>query len=190
MLLKLIKQKKRIKTDIGHTHRKLDNRGISLVEIIIVVAIMSVIIGVSGYGLSLISGRPAQACAQKLAGSLQHTRTISMGKYATYARLARDDNGKVWFEVYQKIKEADGDYAMVRQSNLADGSVSVICDDEELGNGKSILIGFDRSTGALTDKVGGDKPTTVVGKIIVSKANTTVNIGITKATGKVFIEYN
>lgn len=44
---------------------KKDNRGVSLVEIIVVIAIMAVLVGVTSYGLSLISGKPVDECAKR-----------------------------------------------------------------------------------------------------------------------------
>ena len=42
-----------------------DQRGFSMVELIIVIAIMSIMAGVVGYGFSLTNGKPAEECAKK-----------------------------------------------------------------------------------------------------------------------------
>ena len=36
------------------------DEGMSLVELITVIAIMSILIGAAGYGMSLVSGKPAE----------------------------------------------------------------------------------------------------------------------------------
>lgn len=62
----------------------------SLIEIIIVIALMSVIAGVAGYGLSLISNKPVEECAKKVEMVLNRNRTNSMGKLTG------------WLEFYMK----------------------------------------------------------------------------------------
>lgn len=52
----------------------------SLVEIIIVIALMSVIAGVTGYGLSLIGNKPVEECTKKVEMVLNRNRISSMGK--------------------------------------------------------------------------------------------------------------
>lgn len=164
-----------------------NNKGMSFIEIIIVVAIMSIAIGVGGYGLSMVSGRAAESCARNITSSLQHVRTLSMGKYATYAKLYKSDaDGKIYIEVYQRVKEEEG-YTAVRNALVGDSTVEVICDGAVLGSG-GVLIGFDRSTGALVTEVGGDKTTSAVGQISVSKAHTTMYVLIEAVTGKVTVQ--
>lgn len=70
--------------------KKEDNRGVSLVELIIVMAIMGVIIGVTGYGLGLVSKKPVDECAKKIEMVLNQNRTNAMG------------NTEAWVELYLK----------------------------------------------------------------------------------------
>ena len=65
---------------MGERIRKKDNRGMTLVEIIIVLALMTVIAGMAGYGLSLVSNKPVQECTKKVEMALNRNRTNSMGK--------------------------------------------------------------------------------------------------------------
>lgn len=172
---------------IFHKH-KLNSKGFSLVEIIIVVAIMATIIGVSGFGISMVSGKPAESCARNISSGLTHVRTLSMGKYATYAKLYKSDaDGQIYIEVYQRVKEEDSSYTMVRQTVVGKKNVAVTWNGTELDSG-GVLIGFDRSTGALTTEVGGDTATAAVGQIIVSKANVTMSIEIEGVTGKITVK--
>lgn len=75
---------------MGAEMKKVNNRGMSLVEIIIVIALMSVIAGVAGYGLSLISNKPVEECAKKVEMALNRNRTNTMGKLTG------------WLEFYMK----------------------------------------------------------------------------------------
>ena len=59
---------------------KTDNKGMSLVEIIVVIAILSLFIGSVSYSINWASGKAAEECAQKLAYNLKQARTMAMGK--------------------------------------------------------------------------------------------------------------
>lgn len=71
--------------------KKKDNRGVSLVELIIVIAIMSIIIGMTGYGLSLVSNKPVDECAKKIEMALNRNRTNAMGKKEAYIEFYLDN---------------------------------------------------------------------------------------------------
>lgn len=77
---------------MGESVKKMDHRGMSLVEIIIVIALVSVIAGVVGYGLSLISNKPVEECAKKVEMVLNSNRTSSMGKKEAWVEFYVKDN--------------------------------------------------------------------------------------------------
>lgn len=59
---------------------KKNNKGISLVEIIVVVAILSVLIGVTSLGFGMVSTRSATQAAKNSQISIERCRINSMGK--------------------------------------------------------------------------------------------------------------
>lgn len=70
-----------------------DNRGVSLVELIVVVAIMSIIVGISSYGLGLMFTRDANYVAVRIDDQLGEARTLSMSKGGVYiCELHIDDS--------------------------------------------------------------------------------------------------
>lgn len=176
--------------------RKSDNRGMSLVEIIVVVAIMSTMLGAIGFGLSLISGRPAEACAQKLCSALQHARTITMGKNTTSIKIYRNAQGQIEvMEESVRVLDMDGNLALpeVRESVVGDRDVSVsfLFEDgtsTDLAAGTILLLEFERGNGALkTTQIDGTDVHGDCIRITLSKANTTRYIVITPVTGKVSV---
>lgn len=59
---------------------KKDNRGFSLVELIIIVAIMAILIGVMAANIGRISGYRAKECRTKLVSSLENGRMMTLSK--------------------------------------------------------------------------------------------------------------
>lgn len=173
-----------------------DNRGMSLVEIIIVVAIMSTMIGVLSFGLSLVSGKPAEECAQKLASVIQHTRTITMGKNMTTITIYMDAEGKIVArEESERLIDNDGNGVTdVKETVVGEDGVRVVCHLE--GGGETEITGsnevellFDRGSGALKMvKINGTDRGKCRIEIEISKANKTKYIVIIPVTGKLSIQ--
>lgn len=164
----------------------------SLVEIIIVVAIMSVFIGVMGYGISMISGKPAEECAQKLLSAIQHTRTITTGKQDTTITIFMDSEERiVTKEVSVRLLDNDGNTTTEeRESVVGAKGVSVICTMSDgstvnITGANTVELKFDRGSGALrSTRVNGIDNSTVCTLITISKGDKIRYITITPVTGK------
>lgn len=61
-----------------------NNKGFSLVELIVVLAIMAVMIGIGGFTLSLMIGGEAKQAATKLNAQLNDVKTGAMSRYDEY----------------------------------------------------------------------------------------------------------
>lgn len=73
---------------------KKNNAGYTLVELIVVIAIMSILAGGSALGLSLAFSKDASRCATKLNDAIYETRMNSMSKVGKY-KLEVKDSGDV-----------------------------------------------------------------------------------------------
>lgn len=176
--------------------RRIDknNKGMSLIEIIIVVAILSAMIGMTGYGISMISGKPAEECAQKLCSTIQHARTMTMGKSKTGIVLGRNSNGMLSVkEVSKKVLDNDGNIEPEERENVVgEKDVTVICymtdgSSIEIAGSNTLELIFDRGSGAIRiTKVNGTESVPCT-KITVAKANKSKDIVIVPVTGKVSI---
>lgn len=59
-----------------------NNKGFSLVELIVIIAIMAVAIGFAAWSLRLIFGSEARQCATKFSADLNEVKTSSMARYS------------------------------------------------------------------------------------------------------------
>lgn len=132
-----------------------NNCGFSLVEIIIVVAIISVMAGVAGYGFNLTNGKPAEQCAKKLAVAISNARTNAMGKYGNEI-VIRNNGGTL--EVVEKIQTdasnvvettsiigTVGGNGVTVEYKSASGGYSTDLNDD----GDSVTIKYDSGSGAM-----------------------------------------
>ncbi len=169
---------------------KCNNKGMSLVEIIIVVAMMSIILGVAGYGLSLSSTKHIDECAEKLTSAIQHCRTVTMGKNETTITIAYDGSGRVI--VTENVTRVDDTGALVTSSNqniVGKKGLTVTYGVSGIGGGEKSLatepltLKFNRGNGSLEATNGSES--LLCTKIVVSGNNGSKNIEIVPITGKV-----
>lgn len=135
---------------------KKDNRGMSLVELIIVMAIMAVIVGMTGFGLSLVSNKPVDECAKKIEMVLNRNRTNSMGKKDAYVEFYLNSDNRV--TVRERMWDAYGNDLSTQEVTIgADGvKVRMYFKDGSYHdlNGTPNIIAFRRDSGSLSDAHG------------------------------------
>lgn len=169
-----------------------DNRGFSLVELIIVIAIMSAFTGVLGYGFSMTNGKPAEECAKKLAAAISHGRTATMGKYKNEIFVENVGGTiKVREETLIEIKADGTEITSSRESTVGGRGVTVKYETDnsgvykDLGNGKSIKIQYNAGNGWLKKTVPDDESGEYYTGFEISKAGTVWHVDLETMTGKV-----
>ncbi len=165
---------------------KTNNKGLSLVEIIIVIAILSAVTGTLVYGVGMVAKKPVEECAQKIRSSIVETRVTGMGKLDTVLYIYMD-----------------GDRVMVDKKVSGNGT-PIACGDSgvkveyritgetsyrSLGDiSNPLILSFDRSSGAF-------QPLTAMGltdkyclEIKISIADEVHLLKLSQLTGKVSVE--
>ncbi len=165
---------------------KLNNKGLSLVEVLIVIIIIAIISGGVTVGLSALMSKPADECANKIATSLKSARVTTMGKQGLELQLYQQDDC-----IYLKEIVTRG----VGASAVTDTTVTRISEKDVVveykwsgGSGYTTLgatplsIQFNRPTGGLKKN-----PTTndYLSSIKISKGSRVLTIDIAYLTGQV-----
>lgn len=175
-----------------------NNKGYSLVELIIVIAIMAVVMSTLIFSISLVFSANAKTCANDIKSALAETKITSMGKNEAFVEIYRDaSNGCIYSR--QFMKREDGSWYGKKAEKIGNARVYVAyCVDggseTELAEGDSIYLAYDRSSGSFrsTGTMQKDDGTSVAiayySKIHVWGGNKNLQVSLIKLTGKVSVE--
>lgn len=165
-----------------HKNNKLhnDNRGYSLIELVIVLAIIAIIMSTVFYSIILIFSANAKSCANNIQRSIGECKVTTMGKADAYMELYRDDTG-VYTQMH--VTESDGTVTDEEPQKVGSNRVTVGYvqggTETELTPGASIEICFDRSNGGFKAGAGG-----LYDEIYVRGGSKNYSITMTALTGK------
>lgn len=149
-----------------------NNKGYSLVEIVIVIAIMAVMGAFIFIGVGLLTGQNARECASNISAALGKEKNYSLTRSATidcYMELILEDDG-YYIRYYQPEnavvtgRDPSGavkqdDWVLAEEEKIGKKSVKIQCmlDDgsslfdaeDGFSEGDSVRIVFDRISGAF-----------------------------------------
>ncbi len=162
--------------------KSLDNRGTSLIELMVVMAILAVLAGGMVSIMGFLNGKEAKQCAYKMKSALDCARVETMSKsngekesvYLTFQNI----EGQIY--AVQKKKDSE-------KKELVGKNVTITAQDVKgteilLENGSSISVYFKRTTGALYDEADN------FCKMQVSQGKVTYVVNVDAATGRISYE--
>lgn len=161
----------------------LDNRGISLLELVVVMAIIAVIGGLAVWGLGALFSKPAEQCSKQMQIMLDKHRVTAMGKDSAELLLYVDTDGKIMMR-----ETIDGTARPDRCVGARGVTVKY-----KVGATWTTLssagqtISFDRATGSLNwVTIGGAKYW--IKEYEISKGDVTKTLKIVPLTGKITVD--
>lgn len=136
--------------DSGH----LNNNGYSLIELIIVLAIIAIIMCTVFYSIILIFSANARSCANNIQRAIGDCKVTTMGKSSAYMTLYRNAEGNLYTQMH--VMNSSGVYEDSEAQKVGTQKVTVKyraqgASETELLSGDEIEIWFDRSTGGFAD---------------------------------------
>jgi len=164
---------------------KKNNKGISLVEIIVVVAILSVLIGVTSLGFGMVSTRSATQAAKNTQISIERCRINSMGKISGCIAFFQTADGIFAVEDFDysgSMTIDDIDKTKAKRIGKSDVDVKYgYGDTADTPLGDGIVIEFNRSDGSVKSI-----PSTITTLTITfKKGSKTQNVKVDRLTGRV-----
>lgn len=165
---------------------KRDNRGLSLIEMIIVIAILTVVSGTVVLGISVAISKPAEECARKIQQSLEGARVYAMGKQKLTVSFYTD-HGEVY--VQETATAPDGSVTAKVPVKIGKG-VKVSYQLEGAAGyteltGTPVIFSYDRATGGFNKS---ECSPGFCDKIKVEKGNRVMTVSLYSLTGKVTVE--
>ncbi len=181
---------RRVKNRIG------DDRGISLVELIVVISIMSVMIGVLSLGVSMMFSRDANYVAVRIDDALAETRTLAMSRNGDFTCSIHIDN------VNPRASFPEGSYVQIMQSVggatateykrvLLDKNVTIEVDgDGAEVTDNPVVFEFSKSKGNLSTVNGSESISDVYTITVTSTRGTsrTKEVTLISTTGRHYTE--
>jgi prepilin-type N-terminal cleavage/methylation domain-containing protein len=164
---------------------KICNKGFSLVELVIVVAIVAVLGAVALTGMSLLTSKPVDECAKKIQIALEGNRSTTMGKYSGYLEFTADTDG-IYVEEYINCTSQG-------RIKIGQSGVSVMVDSRIMGDATTYTsslsslpfkVEFNRADGSLKTQAGVGYVTT----FRISRGSRAINVTVDRLTGRVDLE--
>lgn len=155
------------------------NQGLSLIELVVVIAIMSILVGLIGVSVSVLSRQKVSSAASDVKGLLQTAQTIAMSKKNCYVKISQESQGVV-FATYSYTKADKSDQKLIDKVTISDNitvKVKAAGASSFSSISSAVEIKYKRESGSFT--------TDTIDAIQFSKGTKSVELKLTKLTGKV-----
>jgi prepilin-type N-terminal cleavage/methylation domain-containing protein len=181
---------------IGRKNKDKDDRGFSLVELVIVIAIMAVVAGTAMLSVSILTNKRVTKCADEITTTLERARVLTLGKAQNDVEtvIYKDSvTGKYMAKIYQGgsvVSERELGKSPIEISVYFDNAVTGVSLESISRSGiaasdpaDGLHVIFDRSSGAF--KSGTSTGGSYFTKIEVTNGKKTVEINAVGKTGKI-----
>ena len=180
---------------IKNKNKCINDKGVSLVELIIIIAIMAVLSTGLISMIGILNGRAARECAQDTLSALSKVRVLTLSKSKgapesglaaeadVYLEIKPDGGGRILIMQVNKNKEGE---TIVDQISVGAANVDIIAvvgGNEVNLTGTDIKIAYDRATGAFLKYSDSGYMTS-----LTFEQGKTYTINMTPATGKATME--
>lgn len=136
---------------------KRQNKGFTLVEIIVVVSIFTILLGIGSLSLNGILGFRAQRAANSIGAALDKTKMEAMSRLAGEMKLEKTEDGT--YISYYLHRGGDGEIKEEDRERIAPAntlisyktrsSTGIESEEISLDKGTSIILTYDRETGGF-----------------------------------------
>ena len=168
----------------------LNNKGYSLLEAIVIIAILGVLTGFMATSSGLFDGRRVKACADSVSSLLDKVRLANLGKDEVTLTIYKDTDQAIKAKIVTKVvSRNDSITEKTFIEDVSDDNVEMSYSTDISGSAENpagaagMVFNFNRNTGAIKDT----SPNGIQ-CIILRKGNAEKKIKIYAATGKIIVE--
>lgn len=174
-------------------HNKKNNKGFSLIELVVTIAIMCIVTGGTVGIYSLIASSAFKEAVNNITDSLAETRTDQISKSGDYyLKISLDSSNKCVSEIYSDVSPSPKLLKSEKNSKKIKEITAVLDDgsgtEVDLGTGNYIYISYARNGSfkeAYLDSSGSHSDIKGI-KLEHSRYSKTINLA--RNTGKFFVE--
>lgn len=160
---------------------KLNNAGMSLIELIVVILILGIVSTGAVISISAIMNANVSSCAKKLSSLLDKTRLETMSRTGNvYLKISQDASGTYHGTIINKVgtDEKELTKESLGSRNITINAYTSDINYSEVSDSNSVIIEFNKGSGSL-------KSSFVKFEITSSK---TANVYIVEETGRNYID--
>ena len=167
----------------------MNNKGYSLLEAIVIIAILGVLTGFMATSSGLFDGRRVKACADSVSSLLDKVRLANLGKDEVTLTIYKDTDQAIKAKIVTKIVSRNDSIEKTFIEDVSDDNVEMSYSTDISGSAENpagaagMVFNFNRNTGAIKDT----SPNGIQ-CIILRKGNAEKKIKLYAATGKIIVE--
>ena len=178
-----------------------DNKGFSLIELVVTVALMAIVTGFLAYSFSLVTGQEAKQCAGNLSTALDRAKNYALTKSGSsdaYMELLKEPGGGYVVQFFVPAKPwqknaviGTADYVLQDTLDVGKSAVQITCLFEDgstfsISQSSHLRIYYDRISGAFKKAVWVDGGTEVEGscRSITIERGKKFELTLVEVTGK------
>lgn len=167
----------------------MNNKGYSLLEAIVIIAILGVLTGFMATSSGLFDGRRVKACADSVSSLLDKVRLANLGKDEVTLTIYKDTDQAIKAKIVTKIMSRNDSITKTFIEDVSNDNVEMSYSTDISGSAENpagaagMVFNFNRNTGAIKDT----SPNGIQ-CIILRKGNAEKKIKIYAATGKIIVE--
>ena len=182
-----------------------DNRGFSLIELVVTIALMALVTGCLAYSYSLVTGQEAKQCANNLGTALDRAKNYALtrsGSSDAYMELLKEPGGEYIVQYFVPAKPwqkdavvGTADYVMQDSETVGKSTVQITCLFEDgstfsISESSHLRIYYDRISGAFKKAVWVNGGTETEGSChsITMERGKKFQLTLIEATGKHSLE--
>ena len=157
------------------------NKGVTLIELIVVIGIMGVVAGLIGLSLVVVSRQRVSSAASDIKGQFQTAQTIALSKDDCYVKIEKNSSDEVVFTTYSSLEKKLDTCAIDKRIEV---KIYAGSNEVNLSSGP-VIMKYERQTGGFEYPTQNGSTLGKITRIVFGTGKREIVLRLNKATGKV-----